>query len=474
MTKIPLLVCSALLLTSCAAFPPPDEPGGRTADIPASPSALPPGGPGADFGPGNMPPPPGAMPPDGMPAGDFPPPPGGFHAHVVTTGTGAYVLADGQKLQGGVYASVADDENALRIDGNISAILNDVSVQKTAGRATSNEGASFYGLNAAILALNGADLTINGGDVKATSEGATGVFAYNRAHIHINNTKLDVSGGNAGGIEVAGGGEIDANNLTVNARDKAAIRSDRGGGIIRVNGGTYTTKGSMGAPAIYSTADIRVKDASLISHDSEAVVIEGFNSVTLTNTDVTGRMRGQYGSPGQPPLRNIMLYQSMSGDAKVGTSRFTMNGGSLASENGDMFYVTNTRSVINLNKVHLSMEPRFNLLVVAGNHSVRRWGRVGHNGGDCVLNMNQQQARGDIRVDGISSLTVNLKNGTRYRGAINYQRGDKAHQMVVNLDNSSVWMLTGNSSISEFHGDRNHIMLNGYKLDINGVPMHRQ
>ncbi len=36
-----------------------------------------------------------------------------------------------------------------------------------------------------------------------------------------------------------------------------------------------------------------------------------------------------------------MIYQSMSGDADVGTSVFSMTGGSLVGISGDMFYITN-------------------------------------------------------------------------------------------------------------------------------------
>ena len=62
-----------------------------------------------------------------------------------------------------------------------------------------------------------------------------------------------------------GGGVTVAKNLTVNTsgRSSAAIRTDRGGGTVTVDGGTYTTNG-LGSPSIYSTADITVSDAKLM------------------------------------------------------------------------------------------------------------------------------------------------------------------------------------------------------------------
>ena len=52
---------------------------------------------------------------------------------------------------------------------------------------------------------------------------------------------------------------MNATNLTIktSGTSSAAIRSDRGGGTVVVNKGTYKTTGK-GSPAVYSTADISV------------------------------------------------------------------------------------------------------------------------------------------------------------------------------------------------------------------------
>ncbi len=429
----------------------------------SSPNAKMPPGPPPSMGQKPPGPPPGGFPPGGFAGG-----PGG--PGKVVTGSGLYVLKNGEQLIGGQYQSSQDDQNVFRAQGDINASLSSVHVHKTAGEPSSNDAASFYGLNAAILALDNATLTINGGTVDASSEGSTGVFAYNGAVIHLNETEINVSGGNAGGIEVAGGGEIYANNLTVNSRVKAAIRSDRGGGKLVVNGGQYSTQGSMGAPAIYSTADIEVNNATLDSHNSEAVVIEGLNSVTIRDSAVTGRMDGNYQPDSNDVIRNVMLYQSMSGDAQNGTSRFTMQGGSLRSNNGDMFYVTNTDSVINLNQVILKRAANSKLLVVAGNSGKRGWGRVGANGGVCEMNLLNQIADGDIRVDPISALELNLEQGTQYTGAIN-PNGEQAQSLVVSLDNTSHWSLTADSYVTEFKGQLSQVSFNGHQIYVAGKPL---
>lgn len=70
--------------------------------------------------------------------------PGGGGGATVSTGAGAYLLADGESLSGGTYSSTNDDENALRAEGAITAHLNGVTVEKTAGTASSSDASSFY------------------------------------------------------------------------------------------------------------------------------------------------------------------------------------------------------------------------------------------------------------------------------------------------------------------------------------------
>jgi hypothetical protein len=404
-------------------------------------------------------------PPDGAPGGA----PGGSMS--VDTGSGAYVVSDGEVLNGGTYTSANDDENVIRAEGDVTASLDGVTVEKIGGDVSSNDASSFYGLNAAILALDNATLNITGGTVIATTEGSNGVFAYDGATINISDTVINVSGGNAGGIEVAGGGTMHATNLTVNSTVKAAIRSDRGSGTMIVDGGTYTTSGSSGAPAVYSTADITVNNATLTANDSEAVVVEGFNSVTLNNCNVSGNMSGTYGDASGENIQNVMLYQSMSGDAETGTSSFTMTGGTLVSKNGDMFYVTNTNSIISLSGVELTLADGTYFLRVSGNNSERGWGKVGSNGGNTTLNLSGQTVDGDIYVDSISTLDMQILGSSSFTGSINAD-GSQASSMAVTIDSTSTWTLTADSYITAFNGSLDNVVTNGHMLYVNGSAMN--
>lgn len=185
---------------------------------------------------------------------------------------------------------------------------------------------------------------------------------------------------------VTGGGTMYVNDSTIvtQGAHSAALRTDRGGGTLIVDGGTYTSNGT-GSPAIYSTAQITVSDAILTATNSEALVIEGENSITLTDCEVSGNMT----SSSSESTHNVMIYQSMSGDADTGISSFSMTNGSLTANQGDMIYVTNTSCTIDLTNVTLDLYNDV-LLRIAGNSS-NNWGTEGSNGGQCVLTATSQE-----------------------------------------------------------------------------------
>lgn len=143
------------------------------------------------------------------------------------------------------------------------------------------------------------------------------------------------AGGAPGGVHVAGGGTLYAWDLQVETagESSAAIRSDRGSGKMVVDGGSYLSTG-VGSPVIYSTADIAVHGASLTAEGSEAICIEGLNSIRLFDCDLSGNMQDWSQND---CTWNVILYQSLSGDSQVGNSTFEMQGGSLTAKNGGMF-----------------------------------------------------------------------------------------------------------------------------------------
>lgn len=384
----------------------------------------------------------------------------------VVNGIAANTIDTESEVNGEIYSSVGDDENALRVDG-VQASLTDITVEKTEGESSNTEDGDFYGQNAGLLALNGAQVTITGATVNTSAVNGNGVFSYGEGTVvNISDSVIRTTENNSGGIQTTGGGTTNATNLDVETQGNfaAAIRSDRGGGMVNVDCGTYVTNGT-GSPAVYSTANISVNNAQLIANASEGVVVEGKNSVSLTDCTVTGNMNHTYNDDPEENIHCIMIYQSMSGDATVGEAYFGAEGGSMTSQSGDMFYITNTDCKISLKEVtfHLANDV---FLRVEGNSSARGWGTEGANGGDVILTADTQEMAGNILVDEISTLNLIMQNATNFTGAIN--PSGTGGTVAVTMDNGSAWTLTADSYVDSFDGDISKIDANGYHLYVNG------
>lgn len=398
------------------------------------------------------------------------------------TYTGATEITAAQETTDGIYLSDAYDENALLIDTAEAVTLNNPTVTK-GGDSDGGDNCSFYGLNAAVLAKGGATVTITGGTVESNADGANGVFSYggnggrngaagDGTTVNISDTVITTTGNNAGGIMTTGGGITNAANLTVttSGRSSAAIRTDRGGGTVSVTGGSYTT-GGLGSPAIYSTADVTVEDALLTSTLSEGVCIEGKNTITLKNCDLTANNTQCNGNA--TFLDTIMIYQSMSGDADSGTSAFTMTGGSLTSKNGHVFHVTNTHAIISLENVSISNEDSEGVLLSVCDDG---WNGAENN---AELFAVSQQLEGRILVGSNSKFSLTLTGGSGFTGSIS---GDiqnssgtavstEVGEVSVTLDDTSTWTLTADTYITSFTGSASQIISNGYQLYVNGTAL---
>ena len=383
----------------------------------------------------------------------------------VTNGTSANTITESTEESDTEYTSIGDDENALRID-SAEAVLTNITVNKNGGSSSNTENGDFYGQNAGLLATNGAKVIISDSTFNTGAVNGNAVFSYGEGtSVMISDSVIRTTERNSGGIQTTGGGTMTANNLDVETQgnSSAAVRSDRGGGTVTVNGGKYVTNGT-GSPAVYSTADVTVNNAELTANASEGVVVEGKNSVKLTNCTLSGDMSGTYNGDPDENIHTIMIYQSMSGDADIGEACFTAEGGSITGLSGDMFYVTNTDCTISLKNVEFTLADD-TFLRVEGNSSSRGWGAHGSNGGDVILNAETQNIEGNILVDSISSLDMTL-TGSTLKGAVNPD-GDGG-TVKVTLDKDSEWELTADSYITEFDGDVSQIVSNGYHLYVNG------
>lgn len=367
--------------------------------------------------------------------------------------------------------STGTDENAALISSGASVTLDNDTITRTSEDSKGGDNSSFYGVGAAVLETDGTAY-VKDGSVTTDAAGGAGLFAYDDGTVYASGTTVETTQDTSGGVHVAGGGTLYGWDLDVetNGESSAAIRSDRGGGTMVLDGGNYVSNG-VGSPAIYSTADIAVSNASLTANGSEAVCIEGLNSIHLYDCDLTGNMSDLDQNDN---TWTVILYQSMSGDSEVGNSTFQMDGGSLTSENGGVFYTTNTESTITLNNVDINYnDDNEFFLQCTGNTNQRGWGQSGVNGADCHFTGISQDMQGDVIWDSISDLDFYLTEGSSLTGAVvddeSYAGEGGEGYCNVYISADSTWTVTGDSTVSSLENEGTIVDSNGKTVTIQGT-----
>ena len=409
------------------------------------------GGPGEQGGPGSGEQPPekpdGEMPDGEMPGGQGGP--GGGSAPESYEAVNEYT--ESAEIEGETIESTGTDENAVLVSGSDAEVkVSGSTITRNSEDSTGGDSASFYGVGSAMLATDGT-LIVENSAIDTDAAGGAGVFAYGDGTVYVSDSTITTQQNTSGGIHAAGGGSLYAWNLdvTTNGDSAAAIRSDRGGGTMVIDGGSYVSNG-FGSPAVYCTADISVHDATLEATGSEAVCIEGLNTLRLFDCDLTGDMLDQ---DQNDTTWNVIVYQSMSGDSVEGNGTFEMIGGTLTAKNGGMFYTTNTESTITLKDVEITpAENNLFFLQVTGNTNERGWGEAGNNGADCLFTAISQEMEGDVIWDSISTLDFYMTDGSSLTGAfVNDEsaagEGGNGYANLT-IDETSVWTVTGDSTLS--------------------------
>ena len=367
--------------------------------------------------------------------------------------------ADGEskEIAGKAISAEEADKSVISAKNGAKVTVSNATLSKTGN--TSNDGQSnFYGLNAAVVSSSKSTVSLSGVTITTDADGANAVFATgNGSKINAKNVRISTKQNSSRGLDATYGGEVNASDVFIDTKGAhcAAFATDRGEGTISVNGATATTAGE-GSPVIYSTGNISVKNLTGRATGSEIACIEGKNSISIDTSNIEGA--GPNG---------IMLYQSFSGDAGVGTSVLNVKNSTLkSSSNGAFFYITNTRAKINLSQSTLSF-PSGVLIRSSGNNSERGWGVRGANGGNLDFKAEKQSLTGDIICDEISTINLDFADGVFFTGAIN---ADNSGAVTLALSKNAQVRLTADSyieSISDADKKFKNIISNGYNLYYN-------
>lgn len=331
--------------------------------------------------------------------------------------SGAY-LVDGvtAAIDGGAFESTTTDQAVFLVVNGGRLTVTNAKVTKT-GDATStgqhgvDDSYNFYGLNSAVVVVGeGASVTVNETTVTTDASGANAVVATGGASATVTASAIATTRESSRGLHATYSGVINGSDLTIETQDAhcAAVATDRGSGTVSVEGvNTFTTNGD-GSPCLYSTGQITVSGLTGQANASQAVVVEGKNHATVSDSTLTSAST----------KGGVMLYQSMSGDAAdsdaaTEVSTLAMTGVSLTcTQAAPILYVTNTSSQATLTGCTLTTTGG---LATAGED---RWGTAGSNGGILALTMDATTSDGAITAGSTSSsITVTTANGGAANGS---------------------------------------------------------
>lgn len=347
-----------------------------------------------------------------------------------------YTHSSGTKTITDNYESSTQYYNVIQCTGG-TLTMNGCTITKT-GDGSQGDNSSFYGNNSSIYcgaasssnyqsttAASGAKIVIKNVTVNSSSKGANAVIATNGASVEIDGITIVNNYAVSRGLHATYGGIITASNvdITTNEATSSTIATDRGGGTVTVNGGKATANGSKSA-VIYSTGTMSATDLVGTSAKGEIAVIEGDNSIAMTNCTMTS------GSS----ERGLLMMQSGSGDASGVNPVMTITGTSLTMTDSSaplLEVATCVTATCTLSGCTVTVPSGILMYVMADS----QWSTSG--------------AVGNLILD----------NGT-YSGTVKYDTGYTAN---VTVNEGAVWNLTANTSIGALVNNGT-INRNGYTL----------
>lgn len=325
--------------------------------------------------------------------------------------------------------------NAVQVSGG-TLTMTGCNITKT-GDGSNGDNSSFYGNNSSIYAgaasstdyssttaASDAKIIINNCIVTSSSQGANAVIATNGATVEIDGITIVNNNSVSRGLH-ATYGVINASNvdITTNEATSSTIATDRGGGTVTVNGGKATANGAKSA-VIYSTGVMSATDLVGTSSKGEIAVIEGDNSISMTNCTMTS------GSS----ERGLLMMQSGSGDASGVNPVMTITGTSLTMTDSSaplLEVATCVTATCTLDNCTVTVPSGILMYVMEDS----QWSTTGATG------------------------NLILANGS-YDGIVKYDSGYTAN---VTVNAGAVWNLTGNATVSTLVNNGT-INKNGYTL----------
>ncbi len=367
-----------------------------------------------------------------------------------TSSTGYSQSSGTNSVSGQTYTSTGSDENAVQVTGGTFTMA-DCTVTKTGDYSASSDNTSFYGVNSAVYVGSTSattTLTMTGGTITTNAKGANAAFAYGKGVLNISDVTIRNTANLSRGIHATGGGTIVASNLDIvtEGSNSSVVATDRGGGTVTVNGGSYVTTG-IDCAILYSTGTVTANDATGSSAEGEVGVIEGDNSIYINNCTFSS------GSSS----RGLMILQSGSGDSEGYNGAISITGSTitLTDSSAPLCEIpTNITGTLTLDNTSVTV-PSGVLMYVDYN---TRWSTYGGTGN---LLLKNGTYTGAVNADQYGTVIVDVASTATWTGSIDNSNVAKSTAVTV----SGKWILNANSYVDNLViNEGATVYTNGYTL----------
>lgn len=316
----------------------------------------------------------------------------------------------------------------------VSLVLTRMHLNKTSG--ISNEADRRQtGYNSAVLADGGSKVRVEYCTVASHVAQADGLTASGEGtRIIIDDGTITTNRGASAAVCAIHKGEITVDKADINtyANQSPSFFSLDGGKVTATEVKSYNT--GQGSPVFFASGEIYATKCLVEAARWTIGSVDG-GLLNLNDNEMTaGGVSG------------FLVYGAKE---KADKSCLLLTKNKITVPEGPLFLVTNVSDAeiyVNNNKINSKSKE---LMSVRSDD----WGVKGSNGGHAVLTLEKQALGGDINVDSISSLTVQLKKGGKLSGNINKVE-NRCAEVRVKLSAGSAWTSKGDSFLTSVEFDQ--------------------
>lgn len=356
--------------------------------------------------------------------------------------------------------------NAVSANGNNSLV--------TATDTTIN---TLGNTNNAVNAFNGGVVNLNNVKINVSGVSSFGLTAQSGGIVNADNVTINTSGENSSGIHGAGG-ILNLNNFNINTSGVKAygLVSDISGSIISFSHGDIKTLGdlSSGISASNGTVDVRNTTIETFGEQARGVNISGGASITADNLNIithgdnrsdgvvsSGTFTGSNINIRTEGLNSYAITMTEFGKLDISNAKISSNGSAInftsqptmsgaISEFKDANITADQNIIIAGNSIGY-----VSLANTVANSATNKFASANNNAVLDIVAKDNTLIAGSLAADSTSNISLSLQNNSHWSG---YSQNATS----ISLDNSSSWVLTGNSDVNS--------LVNAGVVSLNGAP----